>query len=110
MEYALASEPNVSDTARWPTAAIAGGDFQLHFPRNTSASNLTHVVETSDLNGTWTPLVTYATASGWVVNSGGASVAESAPIGVSRDQYVNVTVDAGPPGANSQFFRFRVHR
>jgi hypothetical protein len=43
MEYALASDPNHS-----PTAAIVGGDFQLYFPRNTPASNLTYVVETSD--------------------------------------------------------------
>ncbi len=110
MEYALASDPNVSDATHWPTAAIAGGDFQLYFPRNNSASNLTYVVETSDLSGTWSPLVTYTSASGWVVNSGGATVAESAPNGVAPDQSVNVTVDAGPPGANSQFFRFRVHR
>ena len=110
MEYALASDPIIQDTSFWPTAAIVGGDFQLYFPRNTSASNLTYVVETSDLSRTWTALVTYTTATGWVVNSGGATVAESAPIGVPPDQSVNVTVDAGPPGANSKFFRFRVHR
>jgi hypothetical protein len=110
LEYALATDPDDADASPAPTATITGGDFQFHFPRNKSATDVTFIVETSDSMASWTPLMTYTAGSGWVANSGGATVSESAPAGLSPDQYVNVTIDLGAPGAGSQFLRLRVHR
>jgi hypothetical protein len=110
LEYAMALDPNVANSTRFPTGSITGNKFLMHFPRNTSASDLTYVVEDSYNALDWTGLMTYTAGSGWVPNAGGATISESAPVGTSPDQFVNVTINLGAAGASSQFVRLSVHR
>jgi hypothetical protein len=62
-----------------PVVAINANHLQLQFRRNTSATDVTYIVEgCSDLAaGSWSPVLTRTPAGGWVVNQPGASVAES---------------------------------
>ena len=111
LEYALATDPQAANTNNSITGAISAGHFQVQFDRNTSATDMTYVVQvTATLGGTWTDLLTYASATGWVLNTGEATVLESATTGVPPDQYVSVMIDLGPPGQSSQFLRLSVHR
>jgi hypothetical protein len=112
LEYALALDPNAANTNRSLTGTIAANRLKLQFHRNTSATDLTYVVEGSDNLQTWTALMTYTAGAGWVANTAGAIVSESAPAGVSPDQYVNVTItdptDVGAPGSSSRFLRLHL--
>ena len=112
LEYAFASDPNVAGTNLF-TGNLAGPQFQLHFPRNTSASDVTYLVQWSgDLSG-WSNLLTFTAASGWVTNVPGATVSESTPVGVPPDQSVNATATAATnvtTGAGAQFLRLQIHR
>ena len=114
LEYALASDPNAAGTEGTLTGAIIANHFQLHFRRNTSATNLTFTVQAANTLGTWSSLMTYTAATGWVANIPGATASESAPIGSPPDVYVNVTVTdptiVTAPGAGSRFLRLAVHR
>jgi hypothetical protein len=113
MEYAFATDPNVANSNSF-TGNLVGKQFQLHFPRNTSASDITCIVQTSDTLTTWSNLMTYTAASGWLTNLAGASVFESSSNGVPPDQYVNVTVitstNVTTAGLLNQFLRLQVHR
>ncbi len=112
LEYAFASDPNVAGTNLF-TGTLVGPQFQLHFPRNTSASDLTYLVQLSGDLSVWNNLLTYTAASGWVTNLPGASVSESAPVGVPPDQSVNVTATTSTnvtTGASAQFLRLQIHR
>jgi hypothetical protein len=92
-EYALASNPNTPDASRRPAGSIVSNHFQLKFSRNLFATDLTYVVQRSAAaDGTWTSLLTYSAATGWVTNSPGATVSESAATGSPPDQSVVVTV------------------
>jgi len=109
LEYGLGSDPNTQDSVHSPTIAISAGHAQLYFHRNTSASDLTFTLEYSDSLSTWTPIITYTTAAGWVPNVAGVAAAESAPSGVPPDEFVNVTIDIAGP-LTTQFLRLSVHR
>ncbi|HZL79206.1 MAG TPA: Calx-beta domain-containing protein [Candidatus Limnocylindrales bacterium] len=113
LEYAFATDPNVANSNSF-TGNLVGKQFQLHFPRNTSASDITCIVQTSDTLTTWSNLMTYTAASGWLTNLAGASVFESSSNGVPPDQYVNVTVitstNVTTAGLLNQFLRLQVHR
>jgi hypothetical protein len=113
LEYAFATDPNVANSNSF-TGNLVGKQFQLHFPRNTSASDITCIVQTSDTLMTWSNLMTYTAASGWLTNLAGASVFESSSNGVPPDQYVNVTVitstNVTTAGLLNQFLRLQVHR
>lgn len=112
LEYAFASDPNVAGTNLF-TGTLVGPQFQLHFPRNTSASDLTYLVQWSGDLSVWSNVLTYTAASGWVTNLPGASVSESAPVGVPPDQSVNVTATTSTnvtTGASAQFLRLQIHR
>ncbi|MDB6112736.1 MAG: hypothetical protein JWR69_4486 [Pedosphaera sp.] len=112
LEYALAADPGTFNTNRSLTGALAGNRLMLQFHRNTSATDLTYVVEASNNLQTWAALMTYTAGAGWVANAAGATVSESAPVGVSPDQYVNVTItdptDVGAPGSGSRFLRLHL--
>lgn len=113
LEFALASNPTTKNTNALPTAAMVGGNFQLYFPRNTSATNLTYTVLSSPALGasaSWNPVITYNPGSTWTPNVAGVTAAESAPSGSVPDQSVNVTINLGAPGASNQFLRLAVHR
>ena len=112
LEYAFAADPNVTGTNRF-TGHLVGQQFQVHFPRNTSASDLTCLVQSSLDLSAWSDLLTYTAASGWVTNLPGAAVSESAPGGVPPDESVNVTATASTnvtTGAGAQFLRLQIHR
>jgi hypothetical protein len=112
MEYAFATDPNVADTNTF-TGVLAGQQFQLHFRRNTSASDLTYLVQTSGTLLLWSNLITWTATNGWVANLPGASAAESATNGVAPDQFVDVTIttttNVTAAGATNQFLRLQVH-
>jgi hypothetical protein len=112
LDYAYAFNPLISNTNPF-TASLTGNQFQLHFPRNTSASDITFIVQASTDLITWSNLMTYAAASGWVTNTPGTAVAESATNGVPPNQYMNVTVTSSTnvtANAADQFLRLEIHR
>jgi hypothetical protein len=111
LAYAYAFNPLVANTNPF-TASLAGKQFQLHFPRNTSASDITLIVQASTNLTAWSNLMTYAAASGWVTNTAGTTVAESPTNGVPPTQHVNVTVTSSTNvmvNAKDQFLRLEVH-
>ena len=113
LEYALATDPNSTNTNSSPAYTVSGTRFQLAFNRNTSAADITYAVEYSDDLQVWNSLMTYNAASGWVTNLAGATVAESAPTGPVPDQFVAAAItDATdlPTATDPRFFRLRVHR
>jgi hypothetical protein len=112
LAYAYAFNPLVVNTNPF-TGDVAGNEFQLNFPRNLAASDITYNVQGSgDLN-LWTNLLTFTAATGWVTNVAGASVAESMTNGLPPNQYVNVTATTTTNvtgSATNQFVRLQIHR
>ncbi len=113
LEYAFATDPNVANTNTF-YGTLAGQQFQLHFHRNTSASDLSYIVQTSGTLLLWSNLMTYTAVGGWVANLPGASAAESATNGIAPDQFVDVTITTSTnvpaAGATNQFLRLQVHQ
>ena len=112
LEYAFATNPNLASTNPF-SASFSGNQFQIHFPRNTSASDITYVLETSSSLMTWSDLMTFNATTGWVTNQPGATVAESTAAGVPPDQSVNVTITSSTnitANATNQFLRLEIHR
>jgi hypothetical protein len=112
MAYAYALNPLVVNTNPF-TGSLAGNQFQLNFPRNLAASDITYNVQSSgDLN-VWSNLLTFTAASGWVTNVDGTAVSESVTNGLTPNQYVNVTATTTTNvtgNAASQFLRLQIHR
>lgn len=112
LEYAFATNPNLANTNPF-SGAFSGNQFQTHFPRNTSASDITYVLQTSSSLMTWNDLMTFNATTGWVTNQPGATVAESTAAGVPPDQSVNVTITSSTnvtANATNQFLRLEIHR
>jgi hypothetical protein len=112
LEYAYATNPNLANTNPF-TGQIAGQQFQLQFPRNTSAADITYLIQASGDLFAWRNLLTYTVANGWVTNVPGATVTESAAVGVQPDQFVYVTATTSTNALNSptnQFLRLEIHR
>jgi hypothetical protein len=112
LEYAFASDPNVANTNPF-TGALAGNQFQVYFPRNTSANDITYVLQTSSTLTSWSDLMTFTIGTGWVANLPGATVAESPASGSPPDQYVNVTITCSTNvtvNVTNQFLRLQIHR
>jgi len=111
LAYAYALNPLVVNTNPF-TWNLAGQEFLLEFPRNTSASDLTYIIQSSfDLYG-WSNLLTFTAPGGWVTNMPGASVIESPTNGTPPNQYVNVTVTAATNTVatdTNQFLRLEVN-
>ncbi len=111
LAYAYAFNPLVANTNPF-TGNLAANQFQIHFPRNTSASDITYILQNSSTLTTWSDLMTFTAASGWVTNLPGTTVAESATNGVPPGQYVNVTITSSTnvaAGAMDQFLRLQIH-
>ena len=111
LAYAYAFNPLVVNTNPF-AGVLSGNQFQLHFPRNTAASDLTYLVQGSATLMIWSNLLTFTASNGWVTNLAGVTVAESAANGLPPNQYVNVTVTTSTnvPAAMNQFLRLRVNR
>ena len=112
LEYAYATNPNVANTNPF-SGTLAGNQFQIHFPRNPSASDITYVLQASSSLMTWNTLMTFTAATGWVTNLPGTTLVESATNGVPPNQYVNVMVTSSTnvtANATNQFLRLEIHR
>jgi hypothetical protein len=112
LEYAYATDPNLSNTNPF-TGHIVGQQFQLQFPRNTSAADITYLIQASGDLFAWSNILIYTAASGWVTNLPGATVAESAASGTPPDQFVNVTATTSTNvtvSPTNQFLRLQIHR
>jgi hypothetical protein len=112
LAYAYAYNPTVANTNPF-TAGLAGKQFLLHFPRNTSASDITLIVQASTNLVAWSNLLTYAAGGGWVTNMPGTTIAESASNGVPPNQFVNETVTGSTnvtTNPKDQFLRLQIHR
>ena len=112
LAYAYAFNPLVTSTNPF-TGNLAGKQFLLHFPRNTSASDITFIVQASTNLIAWSNLMTFTAASGWVTNRAGTTVAESASNGVPPNQFVNETVTSSTnvtANPKNQFLRLQIHR
>lgn len=108
LEYAFGSDPNLANTNPLVSGVMVSNQFQLQFNRNTSATNFTFAAQaTPDLAGGWSNLVTYTSTNGWVTNTPGAAVIESAPSGSPPDQSVQVTITdpADPMATSNRFFQ-----
>ncbi len=111
LAYAYAFDPLITNTNPF-TGNLAGREFLLHFPRNTSASDLTYIVQSSLDLFSWSNLLTFTAAGGWATNRPGAVVSESPTNGVPPAQSVNVTVTVSTnvmAGATNQFLRLEVN-
>jgi Calx-beta domain len=109
MAYAYALNPLVAATNPF-TGQLVGNSFQLVFPRNTAATDLTYNVQSSgDLN-VWSNLLTFTAANGWVTNVSGVSVSESSATGLPPNQYVTVnsTTSTNVEASGDQFLRLEV--
>lgn len=112
LAYAYAFDPLIANTNPF-SGTLAGNQFQIHFPRNTSASDITYVLRTSSTLMTWSDLMTFTAATGWVTNQPGATVVESPTNGVPPAEYVNVTITSSTnltANSTNQFLRLDVHR
>src|SRR5208283_3777975 len=115
LEYALATDPNVPNSTRSLNGMVNNNHFQVQFHRNTAATDLTYTVQvTGTLGVSWTDLMTYTAAAGWVADTPGATASESVPEIAPPDQYVTATIsDPAPisdPGTGSRFYRLSVYR
>jgi hypothetical protein len=79
LEYGLLSDPKLVSVGDLPSIAINSNHLQLIFRRNTSATDITYVVEArSDLGvGAWAPILTRAPGTNWTSNAAGATAMES---------------------------------
>ena len=112
LAYAYAFNPLAVNTNPF-TAHLAGSQFQLHFLRNPSASDLTYVVQSSTTLMTWSNLLSYTAAGGWIAFPPGATVSESATNGAPPSQYLDVTATLATnivADMPARFLRLEVHR
>jgi hypothetical protein len=112
LEYATGTDPEVFNFN--PLAgSLAAGKFQLRFPRNTFATDIALVVQTSSALPAWNNLMTW-TNGGWQTNLAGMTVSESGVSGLIPDTFVNVTLNsltnAPATGAGPKFYRLQIHR
>jgi hypothetical protein len=111
MAYAYALNPLVVNTNPF-TGQLTGNSFQLVFPRNTAATDLTYNIQSSVDLHSWQNLLTFTAANGWMTNVSGVSVFESSATGLPPNQYVTVTSTASTnvEGSGDQFLRLEVNR
>jgi hypothetical protein len=109
LAYAYALDPLVVNTNPF-TGNSAGQQFQLQFPRNTAANDLTYIVQSSFDLYDWSNILTFTAAGGWVTNLPGSGVSESPTNGTPPNQSVNVTVTVSTNTAatTNQFLRLEV--
>ena len=114
LEYASATDPNVTNASSFQCARLAGNYFQLRFPRNVFATDVVYVLQTANSLTNWNTLMAHTPGPGWQALMGGWSVSESGTNGTGLDQFVNVTVaslsSVAAGGATNQFFRLQIYR
>lgn len=112
LAYAYGLNPLVTNTNPF-TGSFADNQFQLNFPRNISANDITYNIQSSVDLSLWSNLLTFTATSGWVTNVPGATISESTTNGLPPNQSVNVTATTstnvtGNPA--NQFLRLQIHR
>jgi hypothetical protein len=113
LEYGLASDPNNAADRGALSGALAAGQLQIQFHRNTLATDLTYTLESApDALGPWSPVMTYTSGGGWDAILAGATAQESVPSIVAPDQFVTVTITdpTPPPVSGGWFYRMSVHQ
>jgi hypothetical protein len=115
LEYGLFSEPNVSNVEKVPLATIAANHLQLQFDRNSSATDVTYIVQSkSDLaSADWASVATRTPGNDWTIDQSGAVVMES-----GSGDFVSVTVTDSMPVIDptssqplpKRFLRLRIER
>jgi hypothetical protein len=116
MEYGLLLDPNASSVAELPSVATGGNHLQLSFRRNTSATDISYIIEAaSDLAAApnWAPVMTRASGQNWVASDQGATATET-----GSGDFVTVTITDSVPivdpiasqSAGRRFLRLRVQR
>ncbi len=109
-EYALASDPKTDVPGDRPALSRASNHPTFTFRRNTAATDLTYIIEASDSLSSWSPLMTFTAGTGWIANTAGATVTETAPSGADPDRFVAATV-TDPTALDTiarRFIRLRV--
>ena len=113
LEYAYAKNPLNTDTNSF-TAGLSAGKFQLRFPRNTFATDITYVVQQSVGSLTnWNSLMTCVGIPPWQTNQPAFNVSESGGLGLAPDAYVNVTLQSltnASASGSTKFYRLQIHR
>jgi hypothetical protein len=112
LAYAYAFDPLIVNTNPF-TCKVSGSTFQLDFPRNTLAGDISYSVQSSWNLNTWSNLMTYSAASGWVADFAGVTASESSTNGTPPEQFVNVAITIStnlPSGSPEQFLRLAVQR
>jgi hypothetical protein len=112
MAYAYGLNPLVTNTNPF-TGSLVGNQFQLSFPRNISASDITYNIQSSVDLSIWNNLLTFVATSGWVTNVTGATVSESPTNGLPPNQTVNVTATTSTNvtgNTANQFLRLQIQR
>lgn len=110
LEYVLGSDPNLSDTNRPLLGNVVSNHFELQFNRNTSATDMTYIVQASgDFTNSWSNLVTYLPGTGWQTNMPGSTVTESNLTGISTDARAQVIItDPVDPTSTNRMFQLKV--
>ena len=112
LAYAYAFNPLVINTNPL-VCKLTGNRFQLDFPRNTSANDISYNVQSSWNLTTWSNLMTFTAAGGWVANFAGVTASESSTNGTAPNQFVSVAITIStnlPSGTPEQFLRLDVQR
>ncbi|HEY1661887.1 MAG TPA: Calx-beta domain-containing protein [Verrucomicrobiae bacterium] len=109
LAYAYAFNPLTVNTNPF-SGELAGQGFQLQFLRNTTASDLTYIVQSSFDLYDWSNLLTFTAPGGWITNMPGSVVSESPTNGTPPNQNVTVTVTVSTNTAatTNQYLRLEV--
>ena len=113
IEYALACDPNSGTSIPALQFKRVPGGYQLSFPRNATANDVTIILQSSpDLNQ-WNTAMTYTAANGWIATAPNATAVETSLTGTGVDQSVGVTLtvpDLSAGATRQLFFRLDVTR
>jgi autotransporter-associated beta strand protein len=110
LEYALGSDPNVSNTSDSPQVSQAGNKLRIAFHRNTEASDITISVVASDsLAGPWTAIATSTNGAAFSAVAAGATVQEQGtpPLKSVQAEDIYLIPDPAHP---KRFMRLEVQR
>lgn len=106
MEYALGSNPLISDGASQATVGLIAGQLGISFGRNPQAGDVTYTVESSGNLLSWTPIARAVGLGPWQNLGGAGSILQT---GTPPTPY-SVTVTDAAAANPSRFIRLRITR
>ena len=113
IEYALGSNPTSGSSRPLLQLTLTEAGYQLNFQRDTTATDVTIVLQSSPDLVQWNTAMTYTAASGWVATAPNATAVESNSAGSGVTAVVGVTLtipDLSAGATRQQFFRLSVSR